>query len=1073
MSDSAFSAAPVMADLMDFQRRTVNYAFRRLFTAADSTDRFLVADEVGLGKTMVARGIAARTIEYLQKRGTERIDIVYVCSNGAIARQNVARLRMEGVPDPVNVDRLTLLPMYINQIGSRGVSTVAFTPGTSFQLKQSLGRITERALLLLLLQHPGGWGRAAAGKRARYIMRGDAGLDSFDAEVRRCRALLGSPADNQPAICFWERLAERADLREEWDWLLSAYCRRDSRPPKGTYGKRSAFVGELRQLLAAASLDALQPDLIILDEFQRFTHLLDGTGDDAELAKELFDWRSSERDERARVLMLSATPYKMYTLDSESECDNHYRDLLRTLKFLVRDSSRRVRTLDAALTAFGYAVDLSAREGAAGIPALKQARTTVEHELGRVMSRTERLAATADHGGMLAELSVPEGMGLTEADVRGYVGLHAVGVVAGHANPTEYWKSIPYPLTYLHGYRFRADLDRTLGSGMDAGLDSAVEDAGLLLSAPAVGEFGKVGMANPRLRVLAAQAADALAARALWVPPSMPYYELSSPFVELRDRDFTKRLVFSAWVAVPRAAASLLTYESERQAYRGAYGNRRLDYAEPTKGSPIRFKKSRRAGLSGLGTWGWLYPSSVLAEMADPLRLCRSAGEPLPSEQMLHAAEVAIAPRLARVVKRSGVETFDPAQADPNWYWLAPMLLDATVDSRLTDEFLDGGSLISAMKENAAVMRREIGDELLDEVLEVARAGVADPSSLGPAPADLARVVAYLALASPATCALRALARGQRTGRPMRELELRRLAYVVGAALRDMFNRPHSIAAVRCSKPRGVLRGKPWWLQAIGYAFDGGIQPMLDEYAHVLASTEPDLVGVAREMVKALSVGATQIEAQNPPPFESRGIRTHHAAAFGLGRASDEQQAVRSMNLRDAFNSPFRPFALISTSVGQEGLDFHRYCHAIVHWNLPCSPVDFEQREGRVHRYKGHAVRKNVATRHRESIGAAGDPWTSAFRAAARESKRIGASEMVPYWVYPGPAQIIREVPELPHSSDALRRRQLQRTLGAYRMVFGQPRQEDLVEYLLEELRDPGELARLQSAAAVDLRPKR
>ena len=62
-----------------------------------------------------------------------------------------------------------------------------------------------------------------------------------------------------------------------------------------------------------------------------------------------------------------------------------------------------------------------------------------------------------------------------------------------------------------------------------------------------------------------------------------------------------------------------------------------------------------------------------------------------------------------------------------------------------------------------------------------------------------------------------------------------------------------------------------------------------------------------------------------------------------------------------AYNSPFRPFVLASTSVGQEGLDFHTYSHAIVHWNLPSNPVDLEQREGRVHRYKGHAVRKNVA----------------------------------------------------------------------------------------------------------------
>lgn len=73
----------------------------------------------------------------------------------------------------------------------------------------------------------------------------------------------------------------------------------------------------------------------------------------------------------------------------------------------------------------------------------------------------------------------------------------------------------------------------------------------------------------------------------------------------------------------------------------------------------------------------------------------------------------------------------------------------------------------------------------------------------------------------------------------------------------------------------------------------------------------------------------------------------------------------------------FWPFVLATTSVGQEGLDFHLYCHAVVHWNLPSNPVDMEQREGRVHRYKGYAVRKNLATacRSRALANGAPDPW--------------------------------------------------------------------------------------------------
>ena len=54
----------------------------------------------------------------------------------------------------------------------------------------------------------------------------------------------------------------------------------------------------------------LEPDLVILDEFQRFKHLLDVDKDSeaASLARALFNWSRPGTEEHARVLMLSATP---------------------------------------------------------------------------------------------------------------------------------------------------------------------------------------------------------------------------------------------------------------------------------------------------------------------------------------------------------------------------------------------------------------------------------------------------------------------------------------------------------------------------------------------------------------------------------------------------------------------------------------------------------------------------------------------------------------------------------------------------------------------------------------------
>jgi len=106
-------SASVLAGLKDFQRATVNYVFER-FYGEDPTRMFLVADEVGLGKTLVARGIAARIIDHLKQK--PRIDIVYICSNADIARQNIQRLRIAGGAASQFATRLTMLPLITNDL---------------------------------------------------------------------------------------------------------------------------------------------------------------------------------------------------------------------------------------------------------------------------------------------------------------------------------------------------------------------------------------------------------------------------------------------------------------------------------------------------------------------------------------------------------------------------------------------------------------------------------------------------------------------------------------------------------------------------------------------------------------------------------------------------------------------------------------------------------------------------------------------------------------------------------------------------------------------------------------------
>ena len=199
-------------------------------------------------------------------------------------------------------------------------------------------------------------------------------------------------------------------------------------------------------------------------------------------------------------------------------------------------------------------------------------------------------------------------------------------------------------------------------------------------------------------------------------------------------------------------------------------------------------------------------------------------------------------------------------------------------------------------------------------------------------------------------------------------------------------------------------------------------------------------------------------------------MRNHFAMRLGAQESDDANAGAREGQVRQAFNSPFWPCVLASTSVGQEGLDIHAYCHAVMHWNLPSNPVDLGQREGRIHRYKGHAVRKNVAAKHGVEVLDAGpeDVWYTVFE-AAREQSSNGRG-LVPYWLFPvsDGAYIERHVPVLPLSRDASQLRALKRSLAVYRMVFGQPRQDDLVAFILERL-GPGKLETIVPLLRIDL----
>ncbi|XYI02551.1 DEAD/DEAH box helicase [Sorangium sp. So ce1128] len=1064
MKGPRFDPAPVLRRLKDFQRRTVDAAFQRLYLDPSPTGRFLVADEVGLGKTMVARGVIARALEHLHDR-VERIDVVYVCSNAAIAAQNINRLNVVGQREFALASRLTLLPTKVQELSKNPINFVSFTPGTTFDLKSSGGVMMERALVYRMLRdepwlRPGGLLNA---------LQCTAGEDNW----KRCAKDWEIPFDE--ALAEKYRAAVRGDpaLRARVVEISERFHRHRQQVPYADSAARYALVGDLRHRLAATCLHALEPDLVILDEFQRFRDLLDGGDEAATLARDLFSYPG------VRVLLLSATPYKMLALDHERE-DDHYPDFLRTLGFLLEDPAE-VESIQSDIQRFRRALYTLAAGDDSEVAA---ARAALEARLRRVMCRTERVAMTARRDAMLAEPARPARLEPADLEQAALADRAVRALDAGDA--IEYWKSSPYLLSFLRHYELRKKLDARREDPPDALLEALREGGPHLLDRERFERYERIDPANARLRVLLADTLDLGLWRVLWMPPSLPYAAPGGAFTGLGE--VTKSLVFSAWNAVPDAIAALCSYEAERRAVEGLGGNLSHSTLYDRLKPLLRFTRGRDGRLNGMPALALLVPSPALAAWVDPLRIALEEGDgaPVPVDVLLAAAEAALAPRLAPLLHRASHDASRDGPVDQRWYWAAPVLLDAGAYPGLRAFCAAGASgwIPGEHEEEEEHGDRESGFAAHLHHLVETMEGRLDPP-LGRPPEDLARVLAEIALAAPGTCALRALRRAA-PGLPPDDASLLGGAAQTAWGFKSLLNLPESIALLRGAED------ERYWRLALGHGLDGNLQAVLDEQVHVLqeslglldAPPERRAEELGAALAEALGIRTAQLRVDlvHARPRARRveidhvNARCRFALRFGDLRDDKDTTLARADTVRSAFNSPFRPFVLATTSIGQEGLDFHTWCHAVVHWNLPANPVDLEQREGRVHRYKGHAVRKNVARLHglaalRERWDRKGDPWACLFEHAA--SKRPAcASELWPYWVFEveGGARVERRVPLLPLSREVEQLRRLKRNLALYRLVFGQPRQEDLLAHLAGNLSD-AEAERAAAAWAISLMP--
>jgi hypothetical protein len=966
-----------------FQEATVVAAVEAL-TDAGGSRRFLIADEVGLGKTVSAKAIAER----LRARRRRPLNIVYLCPNLEIAAQNLTKLGtlQPGWKQPA--DRLSLVaaePLG----GDPRYRVFCYTPDTSlpgWRGGSRTGRAPERSLIASLLARraPRSWLRIRAaerkheedGKPRRFPHElpdepkhlGEA----FEQALRRTLRL--GPGDFDEGLGRW---------LDDYTLDIAELILRS----------RAALA------LAALAIPACRPDLVILDEFHRFADLIVPQEqpdtrkrlelDRRHLRRLLVEALCGKGRTAAAMLLLSATPYRLQSADRKSIAGSRYEHFSHVVNFLMggtteADRSKVVEAIDTHHRALG-----GRGERQAALAEVGRAKRAVEALLRPYIARTER--ATDIEGELFDRIDQP-----ATIEARDLQLFRHLAVAARKAAPKltswvqPLWSSIPYPAELLQRkmYKIAAGLDRSL---------------------PPVTIASEGGNpAHPRLRALVRgteETPPALYPEALslpWIVPTRPWWPCAGRWAQRSPdgRAGGKAMIFSRYKGTPPSVSAWLSAEVDRTAAR----HQKRDAA---------FKSQAYLRPDVKHPWplaAMFMPWPRLSGLIDPGAGRHSDGADL---------QKAMKADLRTALKKAGVRVArrkDPARKA----WQLAFAIERKLEGQAIAD---------------AAIRKTLGRKRVEAWGE---AGTIEAIGEG----ELSELTRWL-VGMPGPVVARLLKRHDPDLLMDADGLIRSFKFSFGK-LRAYLGQRYFASAVLGGSGRKPRGGYPAALrQAI---VDGGLEASLDEHLAVMA-----IIG-DQSPIEILESSLLGRPGRVPRRTTRRTghARVHVAIPFvGADRRSgNRDDKLRSDAIRRAFNSPFWPHAIATTSVGQEGLDFHVWCDRIIHWDLPRDPVDFEQREGRIARYGSICVRRALAKRHDRVAVAEWQSPFAAILAAARAAPGEGLG-LARWWAPPGnlPSSITFA---LPFSLGAKRLAELRDDLVTYRLALGQPepkRFEEMIKH--------------------------
>lgn len=951
-----------MIEEKDFQKYTAQRIFKLFTDKENPRDRVLLSDEVGLGKTIVAKKVIDLMRHWEPALEDNFFKVVYVCSNINIAKQNTEKLEVKGTVNP-SESRLSMQHFHIlkeelklqqetKQNGGIPEEIIPITPSTSFNLSGRGGTSQERALIFEIIRVRPEFVEQET-ELSKYLQLN--ARNGWSSTIGRYKWAI----EHELPLTYKQTI--NAIISERYLDIIQGVL-------NDLTFKENVLenIRKLRTAFAEISIDMLNPDLVIMDEFQRYRDLINDDDSEQNMLVKRFLGSSSN----TKVLLLSATPYKPYsTLDeiNETGSDEHSREFLQVTTFLNGGKNEREKDFENKWAKYGLALKHICSDG---IDELRIAKTEAEDSLYGLMCRTERF-----NTGIIEEVKV--NLNITAEDAVSYFQarelLDKTNSKAPKKRftrvPIEYVKSAPYLMSFMDRYEMKKHVAKY---GERALTRSAWTNQ--YLPYEKIHELKDIRCDNARLDALRQMMlGNPNHAKYLWVPASKPYYRTDGIY---RDSgSFSKVLLFSSWQMVPRMVSVMMSYYSESTViaefrkkgfqpgrYFGDGGARRYD----RQGRLSTFKENANP---------LAYPCIFLAKLYNP------------EDWSGHGVD-----EIRSYVKAKITE------------WLKEFSATSGIPSggRLKDDFI------------LPLMQAMDGEDPRDVLPHI--------------PDGIVEILVDAAIGSPAICLLRTLGED-------RIMEVSNIARI----FISLFNKTESNTIVYTCYPdidnylSGILK----------YCVEGNLQSVLDEYNYMLGGKWSD------ELLNDVILGSQTLDVDMQTmdrKIVKKAVRTWYARSF-INQKTDEKSVNSTNALMAAFNSPFRPFILSTTSIGQEGLDFHWYARKLVHWNLPTNPVDLEQREGRINRYKCLAIRQSLAKHYDEY------DWDSIFEKATKDYK-TQYSDMVPCWCLPKEfpdedrVHIERILLQFPLSNDVSRYRRLKKVLALYRLTLGQPRQEELIETL-------------------------